>query len=362
LRGNGHAPYRLPVAIAYRPGCGECQGQRCARACKGEGWTRVLADTSAQHRVVIRCSTHVRTLAAEVDGMVRLDLAGPHRQSIRARRVVLAAGALNTPRLLLNSPDLFEREPHPMIGRGLMFHSSDLFTVGVSPGLASDGPKKTMALRDFYDLPEGRGGEIQSLGFDLAPRLVSRYLSELVAARGIPGGPYLMAALRIPATVMARWLGEPPVLATILEDLPYTENRVLAAPEAYAADQPIQVSYTVKPELEARAMAMRRAIGAAFAPMKVTFLLSRIAPNLGHPCGTVRMGDAPETDPVDAKGRLRGVAAQIYVADASVLPSSGGVNPGLTVAANALRIAEALTSGHALPQGAAGRWSNARAS
>ena len=87
---------------------------------------------------------------------------------------------------------------------------------------------------------------------------------------------------------------------------------------------------------------MRAAIHKAFAPLDVKFLLKSVSPNLGHPCGTVRMGTDPETDPVDEFGRLRGVAAQVFVADASVFPSSGGANPGLTVAANALRISYAM--------------------
>jgi choline dehydrogenase-like flavoprotein len=57
-----------------------------------------------------------------------------------------------------------------------------------------------------------------------------------------------------------------------------------------------------------------------------------------HPLGTCRMGADPEQAPVDADGRLRGYEG-IYVADGSIVPSSLGVNPQITIMALATRIA-----------------------
>jgi len=56
-----------------------------------------------------------------------------------------------------------------------------------------------------------------------------------------------------------------------------------------------------------------------------------------HALGTVRMGEDPETAPLDARGAFRGVE-RLYVADGSALPTSAGVNPSLTISANALRL------------------------
>jgi choline dehydrogenase-like flavoprotein len=63
--------------------------------------------------------------------------------------------------------------------------------------------------------------------------------------------------------------------------------------------------------------------------------------NLGHPCGTCRAGDDPETSVVDADCRAHCID-NLYVVDASFMPSSGGANPGLTVIANALRVADVV--------------------
>ena len=42
LEAKGLHPYRLHVAIDYLPGCAECFGYRCPRACKGDGYNRAL--------------------------------------------------------------------------------------------------------------------------------------------------------------------------------------------------------------------------------------------------------------------------------------------------------------------------------
>ena len=68
---------------------------------------------------------------------------------------------------------------------------------------------------------------------------------------------------------------------------------------------------------------------------------------IAHVCGTCRFGDDPASSVLDRNNRAHGVA-NLYVVDASFFPSSGGTNPALTIAANALRVAEhMLTRNHA---------------
>ena len=62
-----------------------------------------------------------------------------------------------------------------------------------------------------------------------------------------------------------------------------------------------------------------------------------------HAVGTVRLGRNPATAPLDEWGAFRGLD-NLFVADGSVLPRSGGVNPSLTIAANALRTGEHVAS------------------
>jgi choline dehydrogenase-like flavoprotein len=60
-----------------------------------------------------------------------------------------------------------------------------------------------------------------------------------------------------------------------------------------------------------------------------------------HGVGTARMGTDPATSVLDPDCRFRGLE-NLTITDASVFPTSAGVNPSLTIAANALRAARRL--------------------
>jgi len=62
-----------------------------------------------------------------------------------------------------------------------------------------------------------------------------------------------------------------------------------------------------------------------------------------HQCGTLRFGSEPRTSALDLNCRAHGVD-NLYVVDGSFLPSSGAVNPSLTIMANALRVGDHLIS------------------
>jgi choline dehydrogenase-like flavoprotein len=62
---------------------------------------------------------------------------------------------------------------------------------------------------------------------------------------------------------------------------------------------------------------------------------------LAHVCGTCRFGLDPRDSVLDRDNKAHGID-NLYVVDASFFPSSGGTNPALTIAANALRVAEHL--------------------
>jgi choline dehydrogenase-like flavoprotein len=62
-----------------------------------------------------------------------------------------------------------------------------------------------------------------------------------------------------------------------------------------------------------------------------------------HPMGTARMGADPSRCAVSPSGELYGVSG-LYVADASVLPTSTRVNPQITIMALATRIARRLAA------------------
>ena len=62
-----------------------------------------------------------------------------------------------------------------------------------------------------------------------------------------------------------------------------------------------------------------------------------------HPTGTAAAGADEQRCPVDRRGRLRGVDG-VWVADASILPSSPEVNPQLSIMAMALAVADEVVA------------------
>jgi choline dehydrogenase-like flavoprotein len=89
---------------------------------------------------------------------------------------------------------------------------------------------------------------------------------------------------------------------------------------------------------------MRREVKRLLAPRKPR-LIEQAENNrrIAHVCGTCRAGDDPKTSVVDRYNKAHGLT-NLYIVDASFFPSSGGTNPSLTIAANALRVADHLTT------------------
>src|SRR5439155_12543810 len=62
---------------------------------------------------------------------------------------------------------------------------------------------------------------------------------------------------------------------------------------------------------------------------------------VAHQNGTIRLGRDPKTSALDANCKAHDLD-NLYVVDASFFPSSGAVNPALTIMANALRVGDQL--------------------
>ena len=62
---------------------------------------------------------------------------------------------------------------------------------------------------------------------------------------------------------------------------------------------------------------------------------------VAHQNGTIRFGHDPKTSALDVNCKAHDVD-NLYVVDGSFFPSSGAVNPALTIMANALRVGDHL--------------------
>ena len=86
---------------------------------------------------------------------------------------------------------------------------------------------------------------------------------------------------------------------------------------------------------------MRRVLRRAGYPIVLTKRMG-IATN-SHQCGTAVAGVDPATSVLDSQCRSHDIE-NLYLADGSFFPSSAALNPALTIAANALRIAPKIAS------------------
>ena len=116
----------------------------------------------------------------------------------------------------------------------------------------------------------------------------------------------------------------------------------------------MRFEYTVSQEFRSRVMEMRSRLRTRLSSLRSMPMNIGVALNYGHPCGTCKAGDDPATSVVDRDCRAHDLE-NLYVVDSSFMPTSGGTNPGLTIAANALRVADAIDrklrqKGSALPE------------
>ncbi len=125
----------------------------------------------------------------------------------------------------------------------------------------------------------------------------------------------------------------------IAEDQPRSDNRVAIDPRRFDVHGLPRASvthrYTTR-DLRARRALSRLGRSILREAGAITTVALPIR-TFSHAIGTMRMGAAAADSPVDPDGRFRGID-NLWVADGSVLPTAAGVNPSLTIAANALRI------------------------
>ena len=124
------------------------------------------------------------------------------------------------------------------------------------------------------------------------------------------------------------------------EDLPHPDNRVTLTP-----DGRIQLAYRPNNTAAHAALVaeMRRILGRLGYWSPKTFAHSAGAANTTHQCGTVRFGTDPRASVLDPFCRAHDVE-NLFVVDASFFPSSAAVNPGLTIVAQALRVADHIVA------------------
>ncbi|GAA3564101.1 GMC family oxidoreductase [Microlunatus spumicola] len=336
-----------------RPACSQCAmcvGFACPVDAKNGSQNTVLARALATGRTSVLVDTTVERLTVDGTGRVTgVAVVGVRdgvvwRREVRADEVVLSAGAVETARLLLNSRT--EREPAGIgnnadqVGRHLQGHA-----YGGSLGIFSDeleeliGPGPSIATADFRHGNDGIvGGGIIANEFVPTPSNTYLYLS---GAGVIPRhGPGTKRGMRDLSRRMVRLMG-PVQEMTSADSRVRVDDRVrdrFGNPVARLGGGLHPEDYRARDFLTARTVDWMTAAGADLVvPMDGGRLRT---PSGGqHQAGTCRMGEDPASSVVDPWGRVWG-HDNLRVADGSVHVTNGGVNPVLTIFANAFRIVD----------------------
>jgi len=336
LRSQGLHPFHLPMAIDLREGgrcirCKTCDGFPCQVLAKGESDVCCVRPALNSPTLTLWTRTLARRLQTDTTGRrviaVELERNG-QKEIVHADRFVVACGAVNSALLLLRSAN----DKHPnglanssgLLGRNYMVHNNTAL-MAVDPRRRNPTVfQKTMAVNDFYfrgpDFPYPMGN-IQLLG--------KLQAGMLTAAQPLVPKPILQAM----ADRSVDWW-------VMSEDLPDPNNRVELRSDGKVVIHWKPNNLVAHRKLVEAAKAMMREAGYPF-----IFVKSMGIETNSHQCGTARFGTDPATSVLDPYCRAHDVE-NLWVVDSSFFPSSAAMNPALTIAAQALRVAEKIVDGN----------------
>jgi choline dehydrogenase-like flavoprotein len=334
MRDQGLHPFHTPNAMNVRTqadraavttadGCPDNTGM------KAEAENKVIRPALTSDRVQLMINTPVTRLLTSADGRRVVAVEARHQGRIiriEANRVVLAAGAVNSTALMLRSAT--KDHPHGLgnssgqLGRNYMVHNSTFF-VGVNPLRPNRTQwQKTLGMNDFYEAGGSNEyplGNLQMLGKLQAPMIKP-------------------ARTWAPNWALSFMTGHSIDIYLTSEDLPSADNRVRVDNDRILIDwQPTNVA--PHRELVKR---VTRIVRKAGYPLIFTQRMG-IETN-SHMCGTAVAGHDPAASVLDANCRSHDIE-NLWLADSSFFPSSAALNPALTIAANALRIAPTIAAG-----------------
>lgn len=322
LKAAGMHPSSIPLGVDIEGwlAAGQTTWDAYPNSCgaKMDAETCGLKAALAYANVELRTGCRVTKLHEDADGRIVgvVTQSGDRSEMLSAPIIVVAAGAVQTAALLLASAN--ESCPNGIanrsdqVGRNFMNHNCSAVLAFHPLRRNRSVYQKTLMLNDFYT--GGRGepplGNIQMLGKITGPILAANsnlplWLANAVAARSFDF--YAMS-----------------------EDLPNPESRVTLSDGQIKLDWQ-RSNWDTHLRLVAKLKSVLRKAGF---PIVMSRAFDRRTPS--HQCGTARMGADPQTSVVDTFCRSHD-HRNMFIVDASVLPTSAAVNPALTIAALALR-------------------------
>ena len=347
FQARGLHPSFLPLGL-IRPGeedgcvlCDKCNSFPCMIGAKSDAETCGLLPAREQSSLVeVRERTLATRLVTDGSGkrVVAVDVVADGKEErIHGDLFIVSCGAVNSAALLLRSGNGKAgglANSSGLVGCNYMAHVTTMFSAyrWDDVALGPHGFQKTIAVNDFYQANGSRRyplGHIQSQG-TIHPDMVRG---------GAP--PLLRAALAVvlsafPAA-LKHWTDHSIQWLAMTEDLPHPENRVTLRGDRIRLDyRPSNLR--AHRQLNKALKRLLRDCGFRWI-MTLSFGLG----NTTHQCGTLVFGTDPSASVLDPWCRAHDVD-NLFVVDASFFPSSAAVNPGLTIVAQALRVADHIVA------------------
>lgn len=345
-----------PVAILSRPyderpGCNYCNNcyRGCPRADKGSVDVTFIRQARRTGNCTIRTNASVTGIDTgdndRVSAVRYLDKDGKEMRA-SARAIVVACGAVETPRLLLNSTGTNAENglanESGQVGRNFMetiaWRSSALHAepLGSHRGIPADG------ICWAYNDPDAIEDVIGGCRFTTSVG-ESGLVGPINHARRIAGGWGRQHKQRMRDT-----FGRIVSIGAIGESLPNAGSFINLDPQE--KDEHGLPRARIHSQLDDMALGRMAFMADKCREILAASGADRIVEEYGsydyfsstHVFGTCRMGNDPDDSVVDAYGRSHRWK-NLFIADASVFPSSGGGEaPSLTIEALAIRTAEKI--------------------
>jgi choline dehydrogenase-like flavoprotein len=340
------APYDGRPACNY---CGNCN-RGCPLTDKGSTDVTYIPKALATGRCTVLTELVVTRVVATGNKVSHLECIGTTGKSLRipVKRLVLSCGAIETPRLLLASAN--DKAPHGLANESGQVGKNFMETLSwLSTGMLSD------PIESFKGLPaDSISWDFN--GPDAIPDVIGGCrFSSAVHEAGL-NGPINYATRIVTGfgkahkEKMRQTLGHAISVGSIGEFLPNKKTFIDLDPKAQDAHGiPLARIHSELGESEVQRLRFmagmcRKILRAAGVTQLVEEYGTMDFFNSTHVFGTCRMGDNPADSVVNAFGQSHSLE-NLSICDASVFPSSGGgESPSLTIAALAIRNADAVVN------------------
>ncbi len=326
LNASGTQVAAIPRGIDYGPGrpctlCPNCDSHACAVDAKMDADTAALRPALATGNVELAAGVECLKVLTSEDGTrttgVLLKADGVERV-VEAGIVVVSCGIPGSALLLRRS----KTKAHPeglgnnqgLLGRYLAGHSSGVIFPILGLKSIWGRHTKTFAINAFHDEAPGTGlpgGVIQVSG----------------------QAPIWEGASKITKPIVKFIARRSLLIFYMTESLPTKEAGLV-----FEGDE---VKEVIRPLHNDKTFANLRNLAASLFRKAGYPVITRSRNDLWHQVGTARMGVSPETSVTDTECQVHGISG-LYVVDASVLPTAGTVNTGLTIIALALRTGDSI--------------------